>query len=71
MLLYLGWFFASVVICYTTLLFKRKHQMFVATIYLMALAIFVGISDMLAGLTSEFFAFMEIKNMVQEERGNK
>ncbi len=71
MLLYLGWFFASVVICYTTLLFKRKHQMFVATIYLMALAIFVGISDMLGGydryIYGEVFDYMA---NVRSEGGN-
>lgn len=49
MLLYLGWFFASVIICYATLLFKPKHQRIIVTIYLAALGLFVGLGDMLGG----------------------
>lgn len=49
MLLYLTWFFASVIICYATLHFKRKTQIRVSTIYLMALGLFVGLGDMLGG----------------------
>lgn len=62
MLLYLTWFFASVIICYATLHFKRKTQILVSTIYLMALALFVGLSDMLGGydryIYSEVFDYM-------------
>ena len=49
MVFYLIWFFISVVICYSTLKSPRKTQNGTVTIYLVALAVFVGISDMLGG----------------------
>ena len=49
MLIYLAWFFISVIIFYSTLKSSKKIQIQMVTIYLLALAVFVGLSDMLGG----------------------
>ena len=49
MILYLLWFFTAVVICFYTLLHNKKEQITIATYYLAALGLFVGLSDMLGG----------------------
>ena len=49
MILYLLWFFTAVVICFYTLPLNKKEQTTLATYYLVALGIFVGLADMLGG----------------------
>ena len=49
MLLYLFWFFLSVLICYGTLKSSKKLQIRYVTFFLLALGIFVGLGDMLGG----------------------
>lgn len=49
MLLYLGWFLASVLILYGTLGQSKENQKAMVTYFLIALGIFVGLGDMLGG----------------------
>lgn len=49
MLLYLGWFLASVLILYGTLGQSKEDQKALVTYFLIALGIFVGLGDMLGG----------------------
>lgn len=49
MILYLLWFFTAVVICLYTLPLNKKEQITLATYYLVALGIFIGLADMLGG----------------------
>ena len=49
MIIYLGWFFASVILCLTTLKASRSTQVLLMTFFMMALGIFVGLGDMLGG----------------------
>lgn len=49
MLLYLGWFLASVLILYGTLKSDKEKQKVMVTYFLIALGIFVGLGDMLGG----------------------
>lgn len=49
MLLYLAWFFGSVLVFYATLKSSRKEQMMAMTVYMVLLGIFIGLSDMLGG----------------------
>lgn len=56
MLLYLSWFFASVLIFIFTLKTKRKTQNLWMAIYLFCLAIFIGLGDMLGGYDRYIYA---------------
>lgn len=49
MIIYLAWFFLSVVVLYATLKSGREKQMAAVTFFLLALGIFVGLGDMLGG----------------------
>ena len=49
MILYLLWFFTAVIICFYTLPHNPKEQITIVTYYLVALGLFVGLSDMLGG----------------------
>ncbi len=49
MILYLAWFFASVLICLGTLNSLKRTQNAVVAVFLIALGIFVGLGDMLGG----------------------
>lgn len=49
MIIYLTWFFLSVVVLYATLNSSREKQMAAVTFFLLALGIFVGLGDMLGG----------------------
>lgn len=49
MILYLIWFFTSVLIFYVTLKSERKTQIWAMALFLMALGIFIGLGDMLGG----------------------
>lgn len=56
MILYLLWFFASVIIFYGTFKSSRKKQMMAITLYMLALGLFVGLSDMLGGYDRYIYA---------------
>ena len=56
MILYLLWFFASVLICYGTLNSSRKEQMTAMTLFMLALGLFVGFGDMLGGYDRYIYA---------------
>ena len=49
MILYIAWFFASVLICLGTLNSPKRTQNAVVAVFLIALGIFVGLGDMLGG----------------------
>ena len=49
MIIYLAWFFLSVVVLYATLKSGREKQMAAVTFFLLALGVFVGLGDMLGG----------------------
>ena len=49
MIIYLAWFFLSVVVLYATLNSSREKQMAAVTFFLLALGVFVGLGDMLGG----------------------
>lgn len=49
MILYLGWFFASVILCLTTLRASRSTQVFLMALFMLVLGVFVGLGDMLGG----------------------
>ncbi len=49
MILYLIWFFASVLIFYGTLNSKKKAQLSAAAVFLISLGVFIGLSDMMGG----------------------
>lgn len=49
MILYLFWFFLSVIIFFTTLKSSKKGQIQMMSFFLLALSVFVGLSDMLGG----------------------
>lgn len=49
MILYLAWYFASVLICFGTLGSNKRKQTKAVTIYMIALGLFIGLSDMLGG----------------------
>lgn len=59
MILYLGWFFASVLILVFTVNKSKEDQKVLVTYFLIALGIFVGLGDMLGGydryIYAEFF----------------
>lgn len=56
MLLYLGWFLASVLILYGTLGQSKENQKAMVTYFLIALGIFVGLGDMLGGYDRYIYA---------------
>lgn len=56
MLLYLLWFFASVLIFYGTLKSSKKEQITAMTVYMVLLGLFVGFSDMLGGYDRYIYA---------------
>ena len=56
MILYLAWFFISVILFYSTLKSSKKIQIQMVTIYLLALAVFVGLGDMLGGYDRYIYA---------------
>lgn len=56
MILYLGWFLASVLILYGTLGQSRDSQKALVTYFLIALGIFVGLGDMLGGYDRYIYA---------------
>ena len=56
MIIYLAWFFLSVVILYATLNLSREKQMAAVTFFLLALGIFVGLGDMLGGYDRYIYA---------------
>ena len=49
MILYLLWFFTAVIICFYALPLNKKKQITLATYYLVALGLFIGLADMLGG----------------------
>ena len=49
MILYLAWFFASVLICFGTLQSSKNTQVAVMAFFMIALGVFVGLGDMLGG----------------------
>ena len=49
MILYLGWFFASVILCLFTLKSTKQTQVILTAVFLLALGVFVGLGDMLGG----------------------
>ena len=49
MIIYLLWFLVSVLLCYGTLKASKKVQVQLSAFFLLALAIFVGLGDMLGG----------------------
>lgn len=49
MILYLLWFFVSVLIFYGILNSKRKDQLTVVAVFLISLGVFIGLSDMMGG----------------------
>ena len=56
MILYLIWFFASVLICYLTLNSGKDTQKAIVAFFLMALGIFVGLGDMMGGYDRYIYA---------------
>lgn len=56
MILYLGWFFASVLILLYTLERSQEDQKGLVTYFLIALGIFVGLGDMLGGYDRYIYA---------------
>ena len=58
MILYLLWFFLSVLIFYSTLKSSKKLQVQLAAFFLLALGIFVGLGDMLGGYDRYIYAEM-------------
>lgn len=56
MILYLGWFFASVLILQGTLDKSKEDQKAMVTYFLIALGIFVGLGDMLGGYDRYIYA---------------
>lgn len=49
MIIYLAWFFASVILCMLTLRSGRRTQMVAMSLFMIALGAFVGLGDMLGG----------------------
>ena len=49
MIIYLAWFFASVILCMLTLRYGRRTQMVAMSLFMIALGAFVGLGDMLGG----------------------
>lgn len=66
MLLYLGWFFASVILCLTTLKASRSTQVLLMALFMMALGVFVGLSDMLGGY--DRYIYGEVFDSMADER---
>lgn len=56
MLIYLAWFFISVILFYSTLKSSKKIQIQMVTMFLLALAVFVGLGDMLGGYDRYIYA---------------
>lgn len=56
MILYLGWFFASVLILYVSLGQDKDSQKALMTYFMIALGLFVGLSDMLGGYDRYIYA---------------
>lgn len=56
MILYLAWFFASVLILFGTLEYSKKTQIAVVTFFMIALGVFVGLGDMLGGYDRYIYA---------------
>ncbi len=56
MILYLAWFFISVILFYSTLKSSKKIQIQMVTMFLLALAVFVGLGDMLGGYDRYIYA---------------
>ena len=56
MILYLGWFFASVLILYVSLGQNKDSQKALMTYFMIALGLFVGLSDMLGGYDRYIYA---------------
>lgn len=71
MLLYLGWFFASVLILLYTVNKSREDQKALVTYFLIALGIFVGLGDMLGGYDRYIYAeFYDAMADVTHKGGN-
>lgn len=68
MILYLAWFFASVLIFFGTLESSKKTQMAVVTFFMIALGVFVGLGDMLGGYDRYIYA--ELYDMMADVTHN-
>ena len=66
MIIYLGWFFASVILCLTTLKASRSTLVLLMTLFMMALGVFVGLSDMLGGY--DRYIYGELFDSIADER---
>lgn len=66
MIIYLAWFFASVILCMLTLRSGRRTQVVTMSLFMIALGAFVGLGDMLGGydryIYSELFDSMADDN---------
>lgn len=66
MIIYLAWFFASVILCMLTLRSGRRTQVVAMSLFMIALGAFVGLGDMLGGydryIYGEVFDFMADDN---------
>lgn len=56
MIIYLAWFFASVILCMLTLRSGRRTQMVTMSLFMIALGAFVGLGDMLGGYDRYIYA---------------
>ena len=56
MIIYLAWFFASVILCMLTLRYGRRTQMVAMSLFMIALGAFVGLGDMLGGYDRYIYA---------------
>lgn len=66
MILYLGWFFASVILCLTTLRASRGTQTFLMALFMLVLGVFVGLGDMLGGY--DRYIYGEIFDSMTDQR---
>ena len=56
MIIYLAWFFASVILCMLTLRSGRRTQVVAMSLFMIALGAFVGLGDMLGGYDRYIYA---------------
>ena len=66
MIIYLGWFFASVILCLTTLKASRRTQVLLMALFMMALGVFVGLGDMLGGY--DRYIYGQVFDTIADER---
>lgn len=66
MIIYLGWFFASVILCLTTLKASRRTQVLLMALFMMALGVFVGFGDMLGGY--DRYIYGQVFDTMADER---